>query len=486
MLIFLVFFISSKAYCLNDEILIKDKDADAYSLLSSKKIFANAPYRLVNKSLYRVFKKKGIDSISTFKKLAFSYSKAKEPGLAGKYIEKYIQTTLDVSFVNHSYFNPISDSETYIQLANKYAKKLNLWSIFCLYVGFIGVFIAIVLNFRKCSDRIANLLISVFVFQHSIFVIHISLLLTNYEYYLPHTLYMSTSFSFLYGPIIYFYFKRVLLKYRFRTVDMLHLLPTILLVFFLIPIYNLPIDEKLRIMLHDERPYLTLISDTKLVSLYIYMVLAIRVYVQFKSDVLVKIERNWQRNIVILCSIHTISYTIYNILSIRRIVDGFPYYLQISSIALLVLYISYTVSVQPSIFGSIEDIKTGVRNGLSKYKKSGLTKGLSLELKEKLLALFNEEKVYRKNDISLQELSELLGATRHNTSQIINEHFGLNFFELINKYRIDEAKELLKTEKNKKINIIDVAYEVGFNNKVTFNKSFKKYNKITPSEYVKS
>nr|WP_247666498.1 helix-turn-helix domain-containing protein [Aquimarina sp. MMG015] len=79
-----------------------------------------------------------------------------------------------------------------------------------------------------------------------------------------------------------------------------------------------------------------------------------------------------------------------------------------------------------------------------------------------------------------------MDTTRHNTSQIINEHFNLNFFELINKYRIEEAKELLKGEKHKKFNIIDIAYEVGFNNKVTFNKSFKKYNNITPSEYVKS
>ena len=88
------------------------------------------------------------------------------------------------------------------------------------------------------------------------------------------------------------------------------------------------------------------------------------------------------------------------------------------------------------------------------------------------------------NDINLNYLSESLGTSRHNTSQIINEHFNLNFFELINKYRINEASEILKMDTNNNLNIIEVAYEVGFNNKVTFNKSFKKHLATTPSRYI--
>nr|WP_231389236.1 MULTISPECIES: helix-turn-helix domain-containing protein [unclassified Aquimarina] len=158
----------------------------------------------------------------------------------------------------------------------------------------------------------------------------------------------------------------------------------------------------------------------------------------------------------------------------------------------MVLYISYSAFVQPSLFGKLRIVKSEdekeekiLKNKNSKYEKSGLTPSLSLELKVKLLYLLKEEKIYKQNDITLHKVSLLLDTTRHNTSQIINEHFGLNFFELINKYRIEEAKEILKGEKYKGFNIIDVAYEVGFNNKVTFNKSFKKYNQITPSEYLK-
>ena len=97
-----------------------------------------------------------------------------------------------------------------------------------------------------------------------------------------------------------------------------------------------------------------------------------------------------------------------------------------------------------------------------------------------------KEKIYRQNDISLEILSNKLDTTRHNTSQVINEHFNLNFFELINKYRIAEALDILQSDTHNNLNIIDVAYEVGFNNKVTFNKSFKKIISLTPSQYIAS
>ena len=79
-----------------------------------------------------------------------------------------------------------------------------------------------------------------------------------------------------------------------------------------------------------------------------------------------------------------------------------------------------------------------------------------------------------------------MGTTRHNTSQIINEHFNVNFFELLNRYRINEAINIFRQDVNGNLNIIDVAYEVGYNNKVTFNKAFKKETSVTPSEFIES
>jgi len=123
---------------------------------------------------------------------------------------------------------------------------------------------------------------------------------------------------------------------------------------------------------------------------------------------------------------------------------------------------------------------------LFKYTKSGLTPSFSIELKDNLLKLLDEDKIYKEKDISLQYLSEKLDTTRHNASQVINEHFEMSFSELMNTCRINEAAAIFQKDGYNSLNIIEVAFEVGFNNKVSFNKSFKKQFEVTPSEYIKS
>ncbi len=489
-LIMLVLWGSLEAFCAQNKTLIENKGGYmTYDLLYSAKSFYNAhKYDIAIKKYQEVLDRKSTDSIHVFRELALSYAKTDHPELASQYIEKYIKASLNITFVGHSYFDQIGSSESYQSLVNKYLKKFDGWSVFCFYVGFIGLFITVVLNLRKRSDKIANLLMSIFVLQHSFFIIHICFLLTNYQYYLPHTLYMSTVFSFTYGPLIYFYFKRVTSKYKFRLVDLWHLLPTFLLVVFLLyPVYVLTAEEKLKMMLNGTTPHGSLITISKLISLLIYGVLVINMYRDSvkNNSAISAAWYKWQRNIVIFCSVYIVTYSIYAVLIVSHIYSGFLFHIQVAAMAVLVLYVSYTAFVSPSIFGNWKVIKTESLKQPAKYQKSGLTESLSLEFRDKLLFLLNTQKIYRQNDITLQKLSILLDTTRHNTSQIINEHFELNFFELINMYRIEEAKELLKGEKPKNFNIIDVAYEVGFNNKVTFNKSFKKYNNVTPTQYIK-
>ncbi|TEB41605.1 AraC family transcriptional regulator, partial [Flavobacterium circumlabens] len=71
------------------------------------------------------------------------------------------------------------------------------------------------------------------------------------------------------------------------------------------------------------------------------------------------------------------------------------------------------------------------------------------------------------------------------TSFVINELYGDNFYNFINKYRIEKAKSLLLSEKYNQLNILGIAYESGFNSKTTFNTTFKKNTGFSPTEFVK-
>ncbi len=62
---------------------------------------------------------------------------------------------------------------------------------------------------------------------------------------------------------------------------------------------------------------------------------------------------------------------------------------------------------------------------------------------------------------------------------------GSSFLELINKYRIEEAKSLILDPKLNET-IEGIGYSVGFNSKSTFHSAFKRITGQTPSEFKAS
>ncbi len=121
-----------------------------------------------------------------------------------------------------------------------------------------------------------------------------------------------------------------------------------------------------------------------------------------------------------------------------------------------------------------------------KYEKTGLSETFSHELKDKLESLMHEQKLYLNHELRLDDIAELLNISRHHASQVINENFNMNFYDYINSYRIEEAKtKLCSGFKKSPDSISDIAYQCGFNNRVSFYKAFKKITRITPKEYIK-
>jgi AraC-like DNA-binding protein len=64
---------------------------------------------------------------------------------------------------------------------------------------------------------------------------------------------------------------------------------------------------------------------------------------------------------------------------------------------------------------------------------------------------------------------------------VLNQELGTTFYELVNRLRIEHAKRLLMSDVER--NVLDVALEVGFNAKSTFNTAFKRHAGMTPSEF---
>ena len=193
-------------------------------------------------------------------------------------------------------------------------------------------------------------------------------------------------------------------------------------------------------------------------------------------------------------------------------------------ITLLILFFSITIFQE--IFGNIKDISTNVNARISynifilfthafigiagikqkeiyihvfeiagnsdkksindekKYKSSSLSNDEKQRIAKELKDLLENKRIFLDNHLSLDDLAIELNTNRQYLSQIINEIYNNNFYQLINKYRIEEAEKMFFNKKHKQMTIMGIANSVGFNSKSTFYTLFKKNTGYTPSEFI--
>lgn len=85
-----------------------------------------------------------------------------------------------------------------------------------------------------------------------------------------------------------------------------------------------------------------------------------------------------------------------------------------------------------------------------------------------------------KHEVHLNEISELIGLNSASVCRYFKQRTGKTIFECLIEIRIEHACRLL-THSN--LDVLQIAYEVGYNNISNFNKQFKNITKQTPTEY---
>lgn len=116
-------------------------------------------------------------------------------------------------------------------------------------------------------------------------------------------------------------------------------------------------------------------------------------------------------------------------------------------------------------------------------KKYPLPEDRVEEIRKSLDYLFEVEKIYRDESLSLHSLAERLDIPSHQLSWIINYKIGRSFFELLNRYRIEEVKKRLTDSRDNDKTILEIAYSSGFKTKSAFNKTFKILTGKTPRDF---
>jgi AraC-like DNA-binding protein len=125
-------------------------------------------------------------------------------------------------------------------------------------------------------------------------------------------------------------------------------------------------------------------------------------------------------------------------------------------------------------------------NKKEKYAGSNLSQ---TDLKAFMNTLNNymiEHERFLDSELTINDLSNELNIPLKTLSQVINEGYGCNFFDFINKFRVESAKSMFKNLPDKKMTVQEIMYATGFNSKSSFNTAFKKFTDLTPTQFKDS
>lgn len=370
---------------------------------------------------------------------------------------------------------------------------LTFWSVLLLICAGQAFFLSIILFLHKKGNVAANRILAVLILLFSYYFTFISAYWTNYLIEFPHMIGTVRILNYSWGPLFFLYVSSVLEKEnKFDYRKLLHFLPALIYIGFSFKIYLLDTDAKIRIakiMLSTgyENLNIWMLIPSAMFNLhiFIYILFSLRKINSFSNNVNVSkntleyINLSWLRKFSVGFVGFFLAWFFYEILMFT----GIEYYIEADYvITFFGVVVIYTIAIftirQPEIFSGISAVKSDV-----KYERSAIPQEEAAAYINKLDDIMRRDRLFLNPELNLKMLADLLDISQHKLSQILNEFLKMNFAEYLSKLRVEEAKARLVNPDFSNYTILSIAYDVGFNNKVSFNNAFKKITGITPSEY---
>lgn len=304
----------------------------------------------------------------------------------------------------------------------------------------------------------------------------------------------------LHGPFLFLYLSSLTrISNKIRPVDFLHFLPFLFFnVFLLVAAFFPEYSSRIRmdyIDTHIQPPFLFLmfLALTAL-SGPVYFAYAFRllknlditIYNNFSYSESINLE--WLRKLIFIFG--TVWTILIVITSLHHVFHLFTMHFCMNglflSLAIFIILVGYFGLKQEEIFRTHSPEKFITEPKEKKYSGSTLSETEAKHIAQKLTGYMNREKPYLNPDLNLPRLADELEIKSHNLSQVINDKLETNFFEYINRYRVEEVKVKMTNSDYSNYSLLGIAFESGFNSKSAFNRVFKNITGSTPSQYKKA
>ncbi len=365
--------------------------------------------------------------------------------------------------------------------------------------AFNAFFFAILLLQKKPKAIHDNILVY--------WLVYLGLFTGSYAFY-SHDLFtlfplLSSSFISLFllqGPFLYLYISALASKKgSLKRADLLHFIPFVCFNLYLLTASFLPdVSDRIRMdhVSRDVEPPILFLLFLILTALSgpVYFMLSIKLFKKLDINIFnnfsfsENINLDWLRKLVYIFGfiwtaliVITVIHHVFHLFSMSFCTDGL--FLSLSAFIILIGYFGLK---QKEIFSHYPNANQDfIIEPKIKYAGSGLKEADAKKYIEKLKHKMTSEKPYLDPNLTLLQLATNIEIPSNYLSQVINETFGLNFFDFINQYRVEEVKAKIVDRKFDSYSLLGIAFESGFNSKSAFNRIFKKSTGLTPCEYKK-
>lgn len=354
------------------------------------------------------------------------------------------------------------------------------------------ILLCVVLKGRRPLPR---LLLAVMLTGMAGTLLEVFLHTTGFVLRYPETAFTGTILGMLQPGAIFLYAQSVMYRdFRLRLRHLAHLLPVLgAAAVFVVGYYRLSTEEQVSVL-----------SDTHYPGVMNSVVLAIALHtimLAYLAATLKKISRfgvelreifsdldnkelGWLRNLLLAYTTAWALSLVYCLLAHILRVTGSHEWLTIAttgvSIAIL-LPMSVLAFQQPALFAGIRPASAS-KDAAPRISTADQFPELPTA---QILQLMEEQRPYLHSNLTVDRLARLAGLSPRDLSQFLNQQMGRNFYEFVNGYRIEHARQRL-ADLTEKATITDIMYESGFNSKSVFNTLFRETTGKTPSQYRRS